>query len=67
MKNNYGSYLSLYKHFFRFELLARKNKIEKKVKTLLGIDLIKCLSESLSHMKDDKVIQAHKQMFKIIA
>ena len=53
MKNNYGSYLSLYKHFFGFELLARKNKIEKKVKTLQGTNLIKCLSESLSHMKND--------------
>ena len=53
MKNNYGRYLNFYKCFFQFELLANstiKNEIGKKLKSLLGINLVKYSFEFLAHL-----------------
>ena len=53
IKNNYGSYLKLYKCFFYFERLtnnAIKNETEKNYKSLLGINLVKYTSKFLAHL-----------------
>ena len=53
IKNNYGSYLRLYKCFFYFERLtsnAIKNETEKNYNSLLGINLVKYSSKFLAHL-----------------
>ena len=52
-----------------FELLASntiKNETGKKLKSLLGRNLVKYSYEFLAHIKKHYVIQAHQQVFEII-
>ena len=68
-KNNYGSCLNFYKYFLYFELLASntiKNEIEK-FKNLIRTNQVKYSSKFLDQIKNIWLIQAHQQMFKMIA
>ena len=52
-----------------FELLASnttKTGTGKKLRSLLGTNLVKYSSEFLAHIRNIYVIQAHQQVFEII-